>query len=68
MLLLEPKTTSKRQVDRNAMELDIDNKDKEYKMEAIQNSAVYARESKLGYLLGLYYLMLWKGYSEEKIT
>ena len=30
---------------------------KEYKVEAIWDSAVYARESELGYLPGLYYLI-----------
>ena len=38
---------------------------KEYKVEAIKNSAVYAKEAE-GYLTGLYYLVSWKGYSEEK--
>ena len=34
-----------------------DDKGKEYKVEAIQDSAVYARESKSGHLPGLYYLI-----------
>ena len=41
--------------------------DKEYKMEAIRNSAVYAKEAN-GHLLGLYYLVIWKGYPEEENT
>ena len=41
------------------------NKSGEYKVEAIWNNAVYAREL-LGYLPGLYYLVSWKGYLEEK--
>ena len=37
-------------------------------MEGIRNSAVYARESETGYLPGLYYLVSWKGYPEDKST
>ena len=39
--------------------------DKKYKVEAIQDSAVYAKEAD-GHLPGLYYLVTWKGYLEEK--
>ena len=38
----------------------------EYKVEEIWNSAVYVKESATGYLLGLYYLVLWKGYSKKE--
>ena len=41
--------------------------DKEYEMEAIRDSAVYAKEAD-GHLLGLYYLVVWKGYLEEENT
>ena len=41
--------------------------DKEYKVEAIKDSAVYAKEAE-GYLPGLYYLVSWKSYSEKKNT
>ena len=41
--------------------------DKEYKVETIRDSAVYAKEVDR-YLLGLYYLVTWKGYPEEKST
>ena len=41
--------------------------DKKYKMEAIRDSAVYAKEVD-GHLPGLYYLIAWKGYSEEEST
>ena len=34
------------------------NYSREYKMEAIRNSAVYVKESKSAYLSGLYYLVL----------
>ena len=40
----------------------------EYEVEAIHNSAVYARESDNGHLPGLYYLVSWKGYSKEENT
>ena len=40
---------------------------KKYKVEAIRDSAVYAKETN-GYLPGLYYLVAWKGYPEEKNT
>ena len=39
--------------------------DKEYELEAIQDSAVYVKEAD-GHLLGLYYLVAWKSYPEEK--
>ena len=35
-------------------------------MEGIRDSAVYTRESEAGHLLGLYYLVSWKGYSEDE--
>ena len=41
--------------------------DKEYKVEAIQKSAVYAKKAD-GYLLGLYYLVAWKSYPKEENT
>ena len=43
------------------------NNDKKYELEAIQNSAVYAKEVDR-YLSKLYYFIGWKGYPEEKIT
>ena len=36
-------------------------------MEAIRDSAVYAKEAD-GHLPGLYYLVAWKGYLEEENT
>ena len=41
--------------------------DKEYEVEAIRDSAVYAKEAD-GHLPGLYYLVAWKGYPEEENT
>ena len=40
---------------------------KEYEVEGIWDSAVYARKSK-SHLPGLYYLVAWKGYPEEENT
>ena len=65
---LEQNTTKKEWVDddeNNAAELDAGNS-REYEVEAIRDSTVYARESKSGHLSGLYYLVLWKGYPEEE--
>ena len=69
MSLLEQDTTRKGRVDENdAAELDAgDDEGGEYKVEAIRDSAVYARES-AGHLPGLYYLVSWKGYPEEENT
>ncbi len=45
-----------------------DGEGKEYEVEAICNSSVYSRESNSGHPPGLYYLVSWKGYLEEKNT
>ena len=42
--------------------------DKEYEVDGIRDSAVYAKESATGQLSGLYYLVSWKGYPEEENT
>ena len=68
MLLLEQDITRKEWVDENGTKLDAgDNKGNKYKVKAICDSAVYAREL-AGHLPGLYYLVSWKGYLEEKNT
>lgn len=51
----------------NMMELDIGHGEK-YKMEEIQDSEVYARESKGHLPSDFYYLVLWKVYLDEKNT
>ena len=67
--LLKQNNTRKRQADKNIIWLEFESSNnKEYKVEAIQESAVYVREAESGKLLGLYYLVLWKGYSKEKNT
>ena len=39
---------------------------KEYEVDSIWNSAIYAKKSTTGQLPGLYYLVLWKGYPEKE--
>ena len=41
---------------------------KEYKVDSIGDSTVYAKELATEQLSGLYYLVLWKGYSKEENT
>ena len=69
MSLLEQDTTRKGRVYKNdAAELNAgDDKSGKHEVEAIRDSAVYARES-AGYLPGLYYLVSYKGYPEEENT
>lgn len=40
---------------------------KEYKVEIIYNSEVYAKKTDSGHIPNFYYFMSWKGYLEEKI-
>ena len=54
--------------DENATELDAGDKSGGYKVEAIQDSKVYAKKSKSVDLPDLYYLVSWKGYPEEENT
>ena len=51
------------------MELDAGNNNSgEYKVEAIRDSTVYARELESSHLPGFYYLVSWKRYPEEENT
>ena len=69
MLLLEQNTTKKEQVNKRVMELELEaGNSKEYKVEVIWDSAVYASKLELGQLPGLYYLVVWKDYLEEENT
>lgn len=66
MSLLEQSTIKKGQGDKTfQLELDESNSE-EYKVEAIWDSGVYAKESDSGHLSGFYYLVLWKSYPEEE--
>ena len=65
--LLEQDTTKKGQV--NNMQLEFKAGDnKKYEVDGIWDSAVYAKESAIRQLPGLYYLVSWKGYPEKKNT
>ena len=69
--LLEQNTTRKGRVDEEVRQMEFDagdNKSREYEVEVIWDSAVYARESKSGHLPGFYYLVSWKRYLEEENT
>ena len=69
--LLEQDTTRKGRVDEEVRQIEFDAGDDEsgeYEVEAIRDSAVYARESESGHLPGLYYLVSWKRYPEEENT
>ena len=66
--LLEQDTTKKGQVNDTQLNFEFEaGNNKEYEIDGIWDSAVYAKES-AGQLLGLYYLVLWKGYPEEENT
>ena len=69
MLLLKQNIITKRRVNKKVPELDArDKNSKKYKVKTIWNGAVYANKSESGHLLDLYYLVVWKGYSEEENT
>ena len=56
---LEKDTTRKGPVSKKVLELDASNEDsKEYKIEAIWDSAVYANKLESGHLQDLYYLVM----------
>ena len=57
VLLLEQDIIRKGWVDKNTTELNTGNNSRKYRVEAIQDSTVYAQKSKLGQLPGLYYLV-----------
>ena len=63
MSLLKQDTTKKEWVDKKTeeqLEFEAGSNNKEFKLEGICDSAVYAKESEAGYLPGLYYLVSWK--------
>ena len=58
MSLLEQDNTKKKQIDKNAMELNVGNKNsKDFKVEPVHNSMVYTKELKASHLLELHYLV-----------
>ena len=64
--LLEQDTTKKGR-EFSVPEFEPGDDDKEYEVEAIRDSAVYAKEAD-GHLPGFYYLVAWKSYPEEENT
>ena len=65
--LLEQDTTKKGQVNDTQLYFEYEtSNDKKYKVDGIEDSTVYAKESTTGQLSELYYLVLWKGYPEEE--
>ena len=69
MSLLKQDTSRKGRIDKKVRQMEFDTGDnEEYEVEAIWDSAVYARESESGHLSGLYYLVSWKEYLEEENT
>ena len=71
MSLLEQDNTRKGRVDEKTaeqLEFEAGSDNKEYEVEGICDSAVYARQSEAGHLLGLYYLVSWKSYPEDEST
>ena len=65
--LLEQNITRKGRINKFSVPEFEPSDNKKYKIEAIQDSAVYAKEAD-GHLSGLYYLVAWKDYSDEKNT
>ena len=68
MSLLEQETTRKGRVNKNVTEFKAGSNEKEYEVEKIGDSTVYAKESAAGHLPGPYYLISWKSYPEEENT
>ena len=69
MSLLKQNNTKKKRVGKWVIELELKADDsKEYKVKVIQDSVVYASESVLDQLPGLYYLVAWKKYPKEENT
>ena len=64
-MLLEQDTTKMGQVNDIQLEFEAGN-NKEYEVDSIWDSAVYAKKLIIGQMPGLYYLVLWKSYPEEK--
>lgn len=68
MLLLKQDNTKKKQMNKLLSMLEFETSDnKKYEIEAIWDSAIYTKETDR-HLLGLYYLVAWKGYLEKKNT
>ena len=63
---MEQDITKKDWVDKNVTELEFNTgNSEEYKVEAMRDSAIYAKKSE-GYLPVFYYLVAWKSYPKKK--
>ena len=70
MSLLKQDTTRKERMNKLFLEPELKfdaGNNKKYKVKAIINSAVFAKEAE-GHLPSLYYLVSWTGYPEEEST
>lgn len=70
MSLLEQVITKKRWVNKTMYQIELNKSNsKENKVKAICNNKIYAKELNSSYhLLGLYFLISWKNYPQEKNT
>ena len=67
MSLLERDITRKKQIDNRMKKLELEAGDsKKYKVETIEDIAVYSSKLESDQLPGLYYLVAWKGYPTEE--
>ena len=68
MPLLKQNIIKREQVEKRPEFYAGNDNNKEYKVEAIWNSAVYANKSKSGHLPGFDCLVMWKGFPKEENT
>lgn len=70
MSILEKNNTKKRQIKKVTFQVKFEenNNNKKYEVNTICNSAVYAKQSKIGYLLGYYQSLSQKDYPEKNKT
>ena len=69
--MLEQDITKKGRVDEKTVEqlkFEAGGNNKEYKVEGIYDSAIYARKLEAGHLPGFYYLVSWKDYPKDEST
>ena len=68
MSLLEQDSIRKGRVDKKTLQLEFEanGEVEKYELEAIRDSAVYAKKSESGQLPDLYYLISWKGFPEKE--
>lgn len=69
MSLLKQDTIKKKRIAKKILQLEFedDGESKKYKVEAIYDSTINAKELENGYFPGLYYLIFWRSYYKKKI-